>query len=143
MLLKESLKRRAQKLTGKSDWFKNRTKKTNDILNVRKPTFKAKGKKQNIPAKIESILFCPYTPNSALKKKLQEAEDSVNGTRKTCKVKVTERAGPTIGALLYNKIPWQNNHCGRQSCAPCETKPGRCKTPGITYRIICETCKEK
>ena len=67
----------------------------------------------------------------------------MNGSRKTCRVKITERAGPTIGALLYNKIPWQNEHCERPNCAPCQTKTGKCKTPGITYRILCETCKEK
>ena len=80
-------------------------------------------------------------PNSALRKQLQEAEDNLNGTKKTCRVKITERAGPTIGALLYNKIPWQKEHCGRPNCAPCGTKTGKCKTPSITYRTTCETCK--
>ena len=95
-----------------------------------------------MPPKIESILFCPYTPNSILRKRLQEAEDTLNGSRATCRVKVVERAGPTVGSLLNNKTPWTENHCQRENCAPCQTKPGKCKTPGITYRIICENCKE-
>ena len=51
------IKRRAQKLTGKSEWFKNKTTKK-DPLKLRKPTFKTRIRSKpnsNIPANKESI----------------------------------------------------------------------------------------
>ena len=53
-----------------------------------------------MPPKIESILFCPHTPNSIVRERYQETEDTLNGRRATCRVKVVERAGPTVSSLL-------------------------------------------
>ena len=38
-------------------------------------------------------------------------------------------------------MEYKGEPCGRANCAPCRTKPGKCKTAGITYRITCEDCK--
>ena len=32
------------------------------------------------------------------------------------------------------------DHCGRRECTPCETKPGFCKVPNVTYSIECQEC---
>ena len=88
------------------------------------------------------MLFCPYTPFSRLKRKLQATEDQINGSRAVCRVKVVERAGPTIGSLLYNKTPWTKDPCGRSDCKPCQAKPGGCKSPNVTYRIKCQECQK-
>ena len=103
---------------------------------------KNKKKSTNIPPKIESVMFCAFTPFSELRSRLQIEEDRINGQRATCRVKVIERSGPKIGDLLNNKTPWMKNHCGRAECAPCKTKPGYCKIPSITYRIECQKCEE-
>ena len=98
-------------------------------------------KSGQVPPKFESILFCPYTQFSKLKRNVQATEDRINGSRAVCRVKVIERAGPTMGSLLYNKTPWSKEHCGRQDCLPCQTKPGGCKVPNITYRLKCQECQ--
>ena len=85
-------------------------------------------------------MFCPFTPNSTLRKKLQEAEELVSTTN-VCRVKVVEKSGPTIGDLLIRKTPWLNDHCWRINYAPCHTKPGNCKSPNVTYKIECQECK--
>ena len=137
-------KKRAEKLVGKSNWFKQRNTE-NQIDAKSKVKFKNTTrpyKKSKIPPKYESIMFCPFTPFSKLKRELQTIEDKINGPRAVCRVKVIERAGPTIGTLLTNKTPWSKDPCGRTDCHPCRTKPGGCKTPNITYRLECENCKE-
>ena len=139
-------KRRASKLIGKSNWFKvNKAQKEGQNQRPRSTVLKRgrKGIKSNqIPPKYESILFCPYTPFSKLKRLLQSTEDKINGKRATCRVKVVERAGPTMGDLLYNKTPWSKEHCSRQDCLPCQTKPGGCKSPNVTYRLKCNECQK-
>ena len=48
-----------------------------------------------------------------------------------------------MGSLLFNKTPWTKEHCGRQDCLPCQTKPGKCKSPNITYRLKCVECQSQ
>ena len=57
------MKRRAAKLVGNSSWFKRLPKKETDQNQTQKP----KSETGNpIIQKIESILFCPFTPFSEL-----------------------------------------------------------------------------
>ena len=98
--------------------------------------------KPSILPKVESVLFCNYTPFSQLKKLLQAEEDKINGTKTTCRVRVIERAGPKIKDMLSNNKPWLQVQCGKE-CAPCNTKPGQCKTASVTYQIVCINCQEK
>ena len=127
---------------GKSSYFK-KPSKTTEVKQRSHVTFKVRTKpgfKSKIPSKTESIMFIPFTPNSDLKRKLQEAESFVNGKKKTCRVRMIERSGPTIASLLYNKQPWKQEPCGRVSCMPCETKPGSCRKSNVTYRVKCNDC---
>ena len=144
-------KRRAAKLTGNSTWFQKTKQNTEDPTRtqIEHHQHQRKQQKKRTPApnkprevKIESVLFCPFTPNSTLKKQLQQEEDRINGIRATCRVRVVERAGPKIGDMLKNNKPWMKDHCGRQECAPCATKPGHCKVPNITYSIECLECSK-
>ena len=41
---------------------------------------------------------------------------------------------------MGNPDPWVP-HCGRETCFPCKTEPGRCMSQGIVYVIECSTCK--
>ena len=95
-----------------------------------------------IPQKVESVMFCPYTPFSELRKNPQKEEDRINGQRAVCRVLIVERAGPKMSDILNNKTPWNKEHCGRPDCEPCKTKTGKCKVPNITYKIQCETCAQ-
>ena len=52
-------------------------------------------------------------------------------------MKIIKRAGPRIGDLLFNKTPWSKEHCSRQDCLPCQTKPGGCRVPNIAYKLKC------
>ena len=138
------MKRRATKLVGNSSWFKRLPNKENNQTETQKSQNRnRKPINTDVPKKIESILFCPFTPFPELRNKLQEEEDKINGQRATCRVKVIERAGPKIGEILGNKTPWIKESCGRPNCKPCQTKPGKCKAPGVIYKIQCEECKSQ
>ena len=102
-----AVKRRANKSIGKSNWFKATKEKgqqntTRSCIQKRK----RKTKSGQVPPKFESILFCPYTPFSRLKRLLQATEDRINGSRAVCRVKIIEGVGLTMGNLLFNKTPW-------------------------------------
>ena len=86
------------------------------------------------------MLFCPYTPGSSLKKKLQKTEDLIMGDSEVCRVREVERGGPTIGAILSNKVFWKSEKCQRQLCRPCVTKPGSCRKSNFVYRVRCLEC---
>ena len=112
------LKRRAQKLAGQSTWFKQTSGKSEPQNDQQK----AINRHEKNQTSVERILFCPYTPNSALKKELQKIEDFMNGTQKTGKVRIVERAGPKMSTLLSNRTPRKKERCGREDCPPCEKK---------------------
>ena len=123
---------------------RRRPKKTNLGLNQRsKSMFRKDRKISNIPEKIETVLFIPFTPNSVLKKALQDTERLVNGRRKTCTVRFVEQSGPTVGQLLFNKTPWKGDSCQREACKPCKTQTGSCRKVNVTYRITCMTCSRE
>ena len=84
-------KRRAAKLTGSSTWFQKRTE-GQKVGQQKSMSRSPKGQQSKIPPKIESVLFCTYTPFSTLKKMLQDEEDRIHGQNMTCRVKVVERA---------------------------------------------------
>ena len=95
------------------------------------------------PPKYETVLFCPYTPGSKLKKNLQETEDLIMGDKQYCRVRMVERAGPSIGSLIHNKVFWSKEACGRPHCRPCKTKAGSCRPVNVTYRVRCSECLKK
>ena len=88
----------------------------------------------------ESVLFLPYTPNSSLKKTIQEIEGKLVGRRPTGRVRIVERTGPTIFQLIGNKSPWTNDSCGRPNCTPCKHQEGSCRAQNLVYRITCQEC---
>ena len=86
------VKRRAQRLEGSNNWFKGQNQgqmSTNAMPNQT-------NRKKKVIQPTESVLFIPYTPNSSLKKVLTSLERQINGNRKVGRVRVVERAGPTI-----------------------------------------------
>ena len=76
-------RRRAAKLTGNSTWFQ--VKGSKDEIPVQVQTGpNSTSSKSKIPPKIESVLFCPYTPHSELRKLFQEGENKINSNKLTC-----------------------------------------------------------
>ena len=110
-------KRRAQKLVGNQNWFKAKSAKTKSGPNpmVRK----IPNSKPRPQTRVEGVLFCPFTPNSALKKELMKIEEFINGQSKVGKIRIVERVGPKLGQILTNKTTWKKEWCGRDCCPPC------------------------
>ena len=132
------LKRRAQKLEGAMNWFREAPKTQQ---REKQHQYNRKNPLKWVQQPTESILFIPYTPQSALKKILQQLEKQVTGNKRTGKVRIVERAGPTIADILCNKAPWTSEWCNRQGCKPCEAKPGSCRSLNLVYQIPCLDCK--
>ena len=95
-----------------------------------------------------TTLFVPPTPNSVLAKLLQAAERN-NSQGRTWGIKVVEKRGPTILSKVSKSYPWPTSRCAAPECFPCSTaepqdKPPKvgCRTPGVSYKIICITCKQ-
>ena len=61
----------------------------------------------------------------------------------TSRVRMVERAGPSIGSLIHNKVFWSKEACGRPHCRPCKTKAGSCRPVNVTYRVRCSECLKK
>ena len=89
------------------------------------------------------MLFAPHTPNSELKKILQEVDSKVMGNSSYGRVKVVEKLGNSLINSLGNQAPWRREHCQRTGCWPCQTKEGACIRHNIVYLITCLDCKVK
>ena len=151
-------KRNRKKLTGKTDWFKTKSrdieeeemKKRELKERIMEPEKKEKAgqsttKRGKDP---QSVMFVPYTPNSELAKELRKVEDmmeALSGMR----IKIVEKAGIQMKQILVKSNPWAGSDCGREGCLPCETKletgqgAGKpCYKRSCIYETWCETCKE-
>ena len=103
--------RRREREKKKGDWFK-------------------KGNK-------ESVMFIPATPNSELKKKIQEEVD-----RSGFRIKVVEKSGTRLVRLLQRNDPFKKKNCrDARQCMVCEggdgEEGGDCRESGVTYKIKC------
>ena len=131
------VKRRAGRLNP-HNWFK---KKGQNPKSTAKPSIQKKHKEpRQKQALIEAVMFCPYTPGSALKKELTKAEEFLTRNQTVGRVRFVERAGPKLRNLLTNKAPWTKQWCNRPDCQPCITAPGSCRALNIVYQINCQTC---
>ena len=81
--------------------------------------------------KYDSVMFITATPNSELKKKMQDAIDSKGG-----RIKVIEKSGTKIIRMLQRNDPFKNMECTEhEKCIVCSgDKPGGCRDKGLTYR---------
>ena len=90
----------------------------------------------------ESVMFIPATPDSELRKKLQEEVD-----RKGFRIKVVEKSGTRLVRLLQNNDPFKRKSCrDAQWCMVCKGEDGEeggdCRESGVTYKIKCLGKKE-
>jgi len=90
----------------------------------------------------KSVIFVPATPDSQLKKEL---EQDINESG--VKIKVAERAGTSMKRILQRSNPFKRKTCGREDCLVCSTGgKGPCDAPGVTYEVYevkCVDCGHK
>ena len=114
--------RRVKKLTGKSSWFK-KPKNPHTVSYSSSKAKKRWPKKNQNPGKPdnlsdippESVLFVSFSPNSGLKRSLQEVEARFNKLG-FGKVRIVETIGNKLNKQLSNTAPWTQDPCGRQDC---------------------------
>ena len=83
--------RRANKLNT-NNWFRKTFKAQQQPKNAEESNVHHK-KKMKAP-EMEAVMFCPYTPNSQLKKDLTAAEAFLTRNQKEGRVRFVERLGP-------------------------------------------------
>ena len=70
---------------------------------------------------IEGVLFVPATPESGLRKLLQEAKDKAAIMMNTPSIRIVERSGTKLMEEIGDTDPWRNEWCcQRKSCLPCQ-----------------------
>merc|ERR1711954_257905 len=121
------LARRIKKLCGETSWFREE----HDELQQSESQESQRHRRPQVRdiRREESILFIPLTQDSTLKKKLTELER--NSTFRS-KFKYVETSGVSLIWALGNLDPWKE-HCSRENCFGCKTKPGDCMTQGVVY----------
>ena len=75
-------------------------------------------------AETEAIMFVPSTPGSKLCRLLQEAEDRFSKLARLPRVKMVERGGKQLSAILCRSDPWTGRKCSREECFPCGSMIG-------------------
>ena len=136
-------KRRFMKLVGSSEW--HRTQQEDEEYEVMGESWvpwdrnqkKKKGSKQD-HRYTESIMYVPHTPDSQMKKNLQDMEKNL-GYR--TRFRYEEELGQSVASVLVTKDPTPIE-CGREDCFSCRWKPGKCHRQGVIYHMICLECAE-
>ena len=89
-----------------------------------------------------TVLFCEYSKGGVLQSGLRGVVDRL-APMVGFNMRVTERAGTTLGSLLSNKILWTGDECGRQECKVClqtGNKKEDCIRRNILYESECVRC---
>ena len=131
----EKLKRGKLKKSQKSNWYKpmpNRLRSNSNSDTVNKFT---------------TVMFVPATPNSRLKKELEELE-AMNNQGRNRRVRIEETPGPTILSQIRSNSHQPPDPCSHPDCLYCRTynkeEDGTrvsCRKAGACYTIKCMTCE--
>mgnify|MGYP003324695666 CR=1 FL=1 len=90
----------------------------------------------------ESVMMIPATPNSQLKKMIQER---LRALKLGNNIKIIEKSGQKFIEVLkqHNKQP-NNKQCSDPNCLVAKTKGGgNCKKNDVVYVIKCKECENK
>ena len=137
-----AVERRYKKLGAKASWYKRKSKKIGEKNKRKGGKFQGRGKEEKTD--IETIMFVPHTPDSALAKMLQEEDDNFRRGTKIKRIKMVERGGTTIKDMLSCSNPWAKEGCDREDCFPClneKGKGGNCQQESVCYTITCLECE--
>ena len=90
----------------------------------------------------ESVVFIPATPGSILKQRFQQVIQ-----RSQIGIAVVEVPGRSLKKRIQRSDPFKSHVCSKiDSCMVCGGKGtdrrrvGACRTEGVTYRIVCDSC---
>lgn len=104
---------------GRKEEGKSEEPETRQEGNNRQPQGE-KNRKQGTVV-VETVVFVPYTPQSALKKKLQEADDCLTSSLGRPRARFVEKAGGTIVTQVGRPNPWKADiRCTREECVACQ-----------------------
>ena len=94
--------------------------------------------------KTESVMFVTATWRSSLVKALQKMDEAFCKLHKLPRIRFVERGGSKLIQVLGKKDPWENRHCCREECWPCQDpkSKGKCRYEGIVYTNSCDTCTQ-
>ena len=151
---KDTLKARyRQKLMGKTEWYKNRSRIMYEWEEEELTQYKggwgggSRPAKPHNPANNQNpvaILFVPRTPGGELITNLRAKEETLTELtgRKT---KLVEKAGLSLKDMLWKADPWGGPPCPRANCRVCENNKEEviCRTKNLIYANVCLICKTK
>ena len=91
---------------------------------------------QESSKKYDSVMFVEATPESILRRRVQEI-----AKRNGVKVKVVERVGCTVKKLIQKSKPFEKKKCERVECVLCKMESNvDCRSRGCVYSIKCKEC---
>ena len=144
-------------MTGKTSWYKSKRRQDQvptrdrhgqkDKKDSKGQTGdkKTKRKPETANKTPSAVLFIERTPNGGLAQRLRQKETEINqiGTKR---IKIVERNGDQIQAMLTKSNPWGEPKCDRRDCISCLTserdRGGECRDSNIVYKSTCKICKE-
>ena len=87
----------------------------------------------------ESVVFVPYTPEGILAKRMRmKVSEVMSG--KTGGLRIVERVGVSILAMMKRTDPFRETTCGRPDCITCKNdKCGNCEKDCVGYEMWCIT----
>ena len=66
-----------------------------------------------------------------------------NGSARSIRVRIIERAGTKIKAVLEKPVPSPSVACGSEKCLPCKGNIlWTCKLNSVVYSLTCTACEE-
>ena len=84
----------------------------------------------------DSVMFIPATPNSELRRILQD-----EAGKSRFRIRMVEMAGTSLKRNLQRSDPFRGTSCKRGNCAVCTSGgSGRCDRNGVVYKITCGEC---
>ena len=86
--------------------------------------------------KFDSVMFVEATPQSILKRKVQET-----AKKNDLRIKIIEKVGSTLKGLIQKSRPFERMKCGRKDCIVCKIESDiDCRIRGCVYKIRCKEC---
>ena len=89
-----------------------------------------------------TFLFCEYSSGGSFQSRLREVVERL-APMVGFNIRVTERAGTTLGSMLSNKNVGSKLECGRVECRVCcqaDDKRQDCVRRNILYESECVKC---
>ena len=151
-----------KKLTGKSTWFKGKSKVDTEqeegTVGGQAKNMGTQGNKsyKGVKTKVKkldgsqmettNVMFVDNTPHGELCRRLQTCENR-SATVTNRRVKMVEMGGSKLGQLLSNTNPWAGAGCDREDCHTCNQggseKKEDCFRRNVLYESRCVECQEK